>query len=227
MRALPTADRLSKLQKLAVMAIGLLLAKVFVAILYEYRWYFPVDFDSSAFLSGRRYTFVGIYRVAFYTHILSGPLAILLGCALMFSGGKARFRKLHRLAGRTQMLIVLGLVTPSGLVMAQQAYGGEVSAVGFTLHTIATAASAICAVSFAIAGRISLHRRWATRCFILLCSPLLLRVVSGVAIVTDAESAWLYRLNAWLSWLIPLLVYQWWLTRREPKYVPNTIENTP
>ena len=96
LKALPATDRVNKLRQFAVLAIGLLFLKVLLAILYEYRWYFPADFDSSAFLSGRRYTFVGIYRVAFYAHIISGPLAILLGCALMFSGGKARYRKRHR-----------------------------------------------------------------------------------------------------------------------------------
>lgn len=211
MNATPASNRLSRLQTIGLWAVGLLLVKVLLAILYEYRWYFPADFDQSAFLSGRRYTFVGAYRVAFYTHIISGPLAILLGCALMVTGGKSRLRSLHRIAGRSQMFVVLGLVTPSGLVMAQQAYGGEIAAAGFTLHTFATAACAIAAVTYAVRRKFLQHRRWATRCFVLLCSPLLLRLVSGVAIVTDAESEWIYRLNAWLSWLIPLLIYElWW-----------------
>jgi hypothetical protein len=116
--------RLSKLRTIAAVVAGVLFVKVLLEILLEYRWYFPADFDSSAFLTGRRETFVGIYRMSFYAHIVSGPLAVILGAVLMGSGGRSRFFRMHRCLGKVQMLLVLGAVVPSGLVMASQAFAG-------------------------------------------------------------------------------------------------------
>lgn len=45
----------------------------------------------------------------------------------------------------------------------------------------------------------------AERCFLLLISPLILRLIAGAVIVMDVESELTYRLNAWLSWLVPLV----------------------
>ena len=175
----------------------------------EYRWYFPPDFDASAFLAGRRYSFAGAYRAAFYTHIISGPLAIALGAISMISGGQIRFRRLHRYVGKLQILMVILLIFPSGLIMAMQATAGPIARWGFASLSMVTAVSALVVVQKALAGDFQSHRRWATRCFVLLCSPLLLRLISGALIVTGLESDFYYRLNAWVSWMIPLAIYEW------------------
>lgn len=211
--AIDGSNRMSKLRAIAAFAATVLFVKVLVAILLEYRWYFPADFDSSAFLSGRRHSFAGVYRTAFYAHIISGPLAIVLGVFMMLSGGRARYRHVHRPAGRLQMLIVLAVVVPSGLVMARHAYAGPIAGYGFASLSIATAACAVAALYCVRARNLRLHQRWATRCFLLLASPLLLRLIAGAVIVMQLESEWSYRLNAWLSWLVPLAAYEVWLRR--------------
>jgi hypothetical protein len=66
------------------------------------------------------------------------------------------------------------------------------------------------AIWHASKGRIVQHQRWASRCFLLLISPLVFRVVSGGLIVTGWESPPAYCLNAWLSWLVPLTIYEVW-----------------
>ncbi len=208
--------RTSRLRTIAACVVAVLFVKVLLAILYEYRWYFPADFDSSSFLIGRRDTFFGLYRTAFYAHIISGPVAIVVGAWLMLSGGRLRFSKLHRWAGRTQILIVLAVVVPSGFVMGLQATAGPIAAYGFATLSIATAVSAAAAVYFALARKFQSHQRWAGRCFVLLCSPLLLRLISGALIVLQLESDWFYRLNAWISWLIPLMIYEAYLTYMSP-----------
>ncbi len=108
------------------------------------------------------------------------------------------------------MLLVLAVVVPSGLVMATQAHAGPIAAYGFASLSIATAACAMMALYFARNRNFRSHPSWAIRCFLLLASPLLLRLISGAAIVTQMESEWFYRLNAWVSWLIPLVIYEIW-----------------
>lgn len=188
-------------------AVALLFAKVFLTILWEYRFYFPADFES-AFLSGRRYTFDAAYRAAFYTHIMAGPPALLVSTFLLFSGVTGRARKAHRWLGRVQTVLVLFFLTPSGLLMARRAYAGTSAALGFSMLAIATAATLLMSIHHARHGRVDLHQRWAMRCWILLMSPLLLRVVAGALIYLDWDTTLSYQINAWLSWCVPCLVFE-------------------
>ncbi|MCO8121302.1 DUF2306 domain-containing protein [Stieleria sp. TO1_6] len=196
------------MKQIAVCAAVILSLKVFLAILYQYRWYFPADFDASPFLSGRRYTFVGIYRAAFYAHLASGPTSLLLGTVLLLSGGRPGWSVIHRWLGKTQLILVLLIVVPSGLVMALQAYAGPIAEIGFMAQSLLLAVTVVAAAATARSRRFLDHQRWAQRCYILLWSPLLLRIVAGLMIVTDLESEWTYRINAWASWLVPLAIYE-------------------
>lgn len=207
-------NRLSRLRNIIAVLAIMLFIKVFAFLLIEYRWYFPADFDSSAFLSGRQQTFVGFYRVAFYAHITSGPIGLLLGTMLLFSGGKGRFATLHRFAGRIHIFVVVAILAPSGCIMASQAFAGPTAGLGFAALSLGTAASAIIAVRFARTGRIQIHQRWATRCYIFLLSPLILRIAAGVAHAVQMESDLFYQLNAWLSWAVPLIMYEAWTQRK-------------
>ncbi len=188
-------------------AIALLLTKVFVSILWEYRGYFPADFES-AFLSGKRTVFHGSYRVAFYAHIISGPITLLFATFLIVSGGRTRLRSWHRWAGRTLLAISILVMLPSGLVIAHDAYAGPAATWGFTTLTIVTGFCLITAARYAALGKYLKHKMWAIRSFILLVSPLILRLASGVLIRFDWESELAYSLNAWLSWILPLVLFE-------------------
>ena len=223
-----SSRRLSALKTIAVFAAAVLFAKVFISILLQYRWYFPPNFDAP-FLIGRRESFTGIYAAAFYTHIISAPLALILGAFLMLSGGRRSIHGFHRWAGRGQMLIVFALVTPSSLVMAGQAFAGPIAGCGFAALAIATVISAGATIRNACAGNFLAHQTWARRCFILLASPLLFRLFSGSLTVLERESEGAYRANAWLSWILPLVIHEAWhlytanagvrLPRRKPSHL--------
>ncbi|MDP6447353.1 MAG: DUF2306 domain-containing protein, partial [Pirellulaceae bacterium] len=212
MQSKSESGRLRLLRRMLCWAAALLFAKALLAVLYEYRWYFPPNFDS-AFLTGRRESFFGIYSWAFYAHIISGPLTVVLGTYLVLTGGRPRVRAAHRWAGRVQIFVVAAIVAPSGLVMARYAFSGPIAGIAFALLSVATGVTAAVTAWCAITGRLADHQTWAQRCYILLCSPLLLRLVAGFTIVTKIESPWTYRLNAWLSWLVPLAIYEMWRRR--------------
>ncbi|TWT94378.1 DUF2306 domain-containing protein [Neorhodopirellula pilleata] len=206
--------------RLAVMALAV---KVWVSILTEYPLYFPADF-SAAFLIGREEVFDGLYRFAFYSHIVVGPIALILAAWLLFGGQKltrrrstTRARQSHRRVGRVQAILVLGILVPSGLVMAWDAHTGPIAGWGFGSLSIATAATMLMAIRKAISGDFEAHRLWATRCFLCLVSPLILRVSMGVSITLAFESETFYQFNAWASWMIPLAIYEFrLLPRRMP-----------
>ncbi|HTN77680.1 MAG TPA: DUF2306 domain-containing protein, partial [Pirellulaceae bacterium] len=211
-------SRASQLIQVAKLLVAVLFVKVLLAIVYEYRWYFPANFDAT-FLLGRESSFTGLYATAFYTHIISGPLTVLLGTFLMWSGARMRFPLLHRWAGRLQVLLIFIALVPSGLMMARQTLAGPIAGYGFTALALATAFSASAMLYYAVTKRFALHQQWASRCYVLLLSPLLLRISGGGFVVLQWESAWTYRLNAWCSWLLPLVmleIYRCYLQRGEP-----------
>lgn len=202
-----TYDRMVLLRTVAAGVTLLLIVRVLLSIVWEYRFYFPPNFNAD-FLLGREETFRGMYRTAFYAHIAVGPLAIVGSLFLMVSGIRGWKPKLHRRIGQAVMWIVIALVAPSGLVMATETQAGRVAALAFALLAVLTGATAGMALLHARKGNWEKHRRWAVRCFLLLCSPLLLRLVGGVQSVLQIESSLYYTFNAWLSWLLPLLVFE-------------------
>jgi hypothetical protein len=214
---LPRSFSLRQPATIVSVALAVLGLKVLLGILVEYRWYFPPNFRESAFLTGREATFTAVYATAFYVHILVGPLTVLLGTFLLWNRGAGRWRAWHRWGGRVQMAFIFVALVPSGLVMATQALAGPIAGWGFALLSVATAITAALALWRVMRGQILLHQQWAFRCYLLLVSPLLFRLVAGVFIVTQSESELAYRLNAWLSWLVPLAVYEAWL--RWPRVV--------
>src|SRR5262249_13552071 len=152
-----------------------------------YRDYFPPNFGSD-FLRGREDHFFGAYQWAFYTHILAGPASLILGLTLFAERSQARFPSWHRYLGRLQVACVLLLVTPSGLWMAYYAAAGPMAAIGLAALAVATAVCASLGACLAVAGRFVEHRRWMWRCYLLLCSAVVLRLIGGLATVAGVSA---------------------------------------
>jgi uncharacterized membrane protein len=181
---------------------------VLVAILANYPDYFPPNFDS-LFLQGRERTFSGAYRPAFYIHIFSGPVVLFNGLILLSEYVRRHCAGLHRILGRVQVAVLLLLVLPTSVVMSQHAFGGWPAGLSFLVLSAATASCAIVGVVHARRGRYHRHRRWMLRCYLLICSAVALRLISGaagLAGVPNAEAA--YIVAAWSSWLLPLAAYE-------------------
>ncbi len=186
---------------------GLLVLRIVVGVVLSYRDYFPANFQAD-FLLGREDHFHGLYRAAFYTHILSGPVALVLGLFLVNEAFRRRWPAWHRQLGKLQVLNVLLLVTPSGLVMAFRAATGVVAGTGFASLALLTALCAALGWRAATQRRFAIHRVRMWRCYLLLCSAIALRMMAGLATVAGFEAGWLYPATAWASWLLPLVGYE-------------------
>ena len=189
--------------------LGLLACVVLAAIVSNYPRYLPPDFTSD-FLLGRSDSFFGAYRWAFYAHLTAGPLALLLGLALLSDRLRRRRPAWHRRLGRLQMAVVLLLLVPSGLWMSASAATGTVAGLGFATLALATATCAAQGWRAAVARRFAAHRIWMTRLFALLCSAVVLRLTSGLANLAGLDSDWVYPASAWVTWLAPLAICEAW-----------------
>jgi uncharacterized membrane protein YozB (DUF420 family) len=199
--------RLANLQRILLLLAVVLILKVTVSVVLGYRNYFPPNFDVD-FLSGRQSYFAGAYQWAFYAHILSGPVSLVLGLILVNESFRRQFPKWHRSMGKVQAGVVLLLLAPSGLWMAFYAQTGTIAGMGFALLAIATGMCVLAGWRSAVKRRFAEHRRWMMRCFLLLCSAVIVRVIGGLATVAAVGDSWIYPLTAWGSWLVPLTVFE-------------------
>lgn len=182
----------------------LLILRVLTVILANYLDYFPPNFHS-LFLQGREAKFSGAYRAAFYVHILSAPLVLFNGLILLSEYLRRRHADWHRWLGRVQVVVLLVFVLPSSVVMSRHAFGGWPAGLSFLLLSAVTASCAIVGVVHACRRRYDQHRRWMLRCYVLICSAVALRLISGTAGlvgVPSPEQAYIWA--AWSSWLFPL-----------------------
>ncbi len=195
------------LQRVLTLLAGLLILKVTVAVMLGYVNYLPPNFDSD-FLRGRERYFFGAYQWAFYTHIASGPVSLFLGVILISERFRMRYPKWHRLLGRVQAANVLLLVTPSGLWMSWYTATGTIAGIGFALLAVLTGTCVALGWRAAVKRRFQVHRRWMWRCFLLLCSAVVLRLVAGLATVVGVQSMWFDPVASWASWLVPLGAFE-------------------
>ena len=115
------SKRIRILRTSLIWLTAILLIKVAAGVVFQYGSYFPPDFDEGFLLSRKSY-FFGAYGVAFYIHIIVGPVALILGGLLMtrqwkknWPVGKQLNRwldKNHRSIGRIQFTIVLIALVP-------------------------------------------------------------------------------------------------------------------
>lgn len=196
-----------KLPRVLTLLAALLILKVNLAVVWGYRNYFPADFNSD-FLRGREDYFAGAYQWAFYAHIASGPVSLVLGTLLVSESFRRQLPKWHRRLGRIQVACVLLLVAPSGLWMARYAAAGPVGTVGFVCLAIATATSIAMGWREAVARHFAAHRRWMWRNYLLLCSAVVIRVTGGAASVVGIDAAWFDPLASWACWVVPLAAFE-------------------
>jgi len=212
------------LGRVVALMAALLVVKVTLSIVLGYRDYFPPNFRSD-FLSGRQSYFFGAYRWAFYAHLASGPVTLLAGLALV----SERFRRsrpgLHRSLGKLQIGLVAFVLAPSGAWMSWYAQSGGVAGAGFFVLAILTAFCALMGWRSATRRRFAEHRQWMMRCFLLLCSAVVVRLVGGLATVTGVDAAWIYPLTAWVSWIAPLAVFETseLMRRRQERQSPRGV----
>lgn len=200
--------RLAALTRLLGGLAALLVVRTLVSIVANYPDYFPPNFDS-LFLQGREATFHGVYRVAFYIHILTSPFVLLSGLILLSETVRRRSPRFHRILGRWHVGILLVLMLPSGMAMCRHAFAGWPAGLSFVLLSIATGTCAVMGVVRARQRHFDLHRYWMSRCYLLICSAVALRLISGsIGLFETTNATGAYIVAAWASWLIPLAMLE-------------------
>jgi len=149
-------------------------------------------------------------------HIIGAMLAILIGPFQFLPGiRKGRWLKFHRWLGRTYLLSILfgGL---GGLYMAQFAYGGTISRLGFAALACLWLYSGYRAYKHIRNKEIEEHRQWMIRNYALTFAGVMLRIWVPLSMGLGFDFVTAYVIIAWLCWVPNLLVAEWIIRRTRP-----------
>ena len=211
------------LSRLLNLLLGLLVIRATISVVMKYPDYLPPDFRS-AFLEGRESYFFGSYRWAFYLHIFSGPITLLLGLPLLAQRFLKAWPQWHRRLGKAQAVLVLLMVVPSGFWMAFHTDAGGIAGAGFATLAVATGVCVARGWQMARRSRFIAHRRWMSRCYVLLCSAVVLRLMAALAQLSRLDANDTYPVLAWISWLLPWLGFEIFdRIRWQPKTKNSTV----
>lgn len=196
-----------ELKSLAKVSVGFVIALVCFFIIAAYPNYFPPNF-SRGFLRGREGHFASWYALSFYTHIACAPTVLLVGLPQFSRTIRNKFLVTHRWLGRTYVTLVLGFVVPSGIVMAFHAIGGWLAGAGFLLLSTATWFCTFVAWRRAVQADYTAHAVWMIRSYLLIASAVNLRLLTLAAIEFQLDARWSYVASSYLSWLVPLSLFE-------------------
>lgn len=167
------------------------------------------------------------YYAALAGHILFGTVALGTACLQLWPWLRAHHPRVHRLSGR--LYVFAGALPASLVVLTITPFGmwGANQRAANTLLALLWLATTLAGWRAARAGRYGEHREWMVRstalafsivanrfwsfaCIILLAPEAV--AVDGT-LVPSPEVAQAIGVSTWLSWVINLLVAEWWLAR--------------
>lgn len=171
--------------------------------------------DPDVYFSEQRAIYIAHITILI-VHIVASMLALSIGPFQFLPGiRKGRWLQVHRWLGRTYLLSILfgGL---SGLYMAQMAYGGTLSELGFSALAILWLYTGYRAYKHIRNKDLEEHRQWMIRNYALTFAGVMLRVWAPLSGVAGIDFLMAYRAIAWLAWIPNLLVAEWIIRRTRP-----------
>jgi uncharacterized membrane protein len=159
-------------------------------------------------------------RIAFYTHIVFGGLALLLSPVQLSAGVRARVPRLHRVNGRV-VLVAIALAGTAGFLLSWFNTAGPIGTAGFGTLAVLWVIFAGLGLRAILRRDVAAHRRWMLRTFALTYAAVTLRLwlIALIPLLGDFASA--YVLVPFLSW-VPNLVVVELLLRRSRTVIAST-----
>jgi uncharacterized membrane protein len=169
-------------------------------------WWSP---DTIGFIQARD----GFLRQLLVAHALTGLVALAIGPFQFLASLRQRQPRLHRLLGRTYLLAILfsGL---SGLWLAFCTVGGFAATSGFLVLSVGWLLTGSLALRAALRRDFAAHRAWMMRSYALTFAAVTLRIYLGLGVAAGIPFAEIYATAAWMSWVLNLVVVEWWLLGR-------------
>ncbi|WP_439656311.1 DUF2306 domain-containing protein [Lentzea sp. HUAS TT2] len=148
-------------------------------------------------------------------HIFTGTVAVLAGVSQFWPGLRRRHPRVHRVMGRVYFAAVL----PSsllGIVCAQLSLAGLASSGPLTVLSVLWFVTAVYGLRTARRRQFGEHRIWMIRGFALTGAAVTGRLwgLALGALLPDGDGLLVFATANWLSFVVNLLVAEWWIQSR-------------
>lgn len=156
-----------------------------------------------------------LWNTAFYTHIILGGIALLIGWLQFNSRLRLRNLSIHRTIGKIYLICVL----PSALAsigLGVFATGGLIPATGFICLGIIWLTTTLIAYLKIKNGQIEQHRRFMIYSYAACFAAVTLRIWLPLLINIFGDFIIAYSIVAWLSWVPNLLAANLIIRRLDP-----------
>ncbi|MGD9529457.1 DUF2306 domain-containing protein [Pseudonocardia sp.] len=169
---------------------------------------------------------VAWYYPALVVHILLGAVALVAACVQLWPWLRATHPEVHRRSGRVYAASAI-LASLSVLTITMYGVWGANQRVANTMLALLWLITTVAGVRAARRRRFAEHREWmvrsaalafsivANRIWVVLCIAVFAPEVFGTdpGPAAAPELAQAVGASAWLSWVVNLLVAEWWLHR--------------
>ena len=189
---------------LKVVIYSFLIYFIYLLMLITFQ-YIPINYDV-AFLNLKQEEIkLPYYKFAFFTHVYSSIIVIVLGVSQFSKTIRNHFSIIHKLNGKGYILLTLLIASPSGLIMAFHANGGLVSQISFSILSILWFIFTLIAYLSIKKGNYKKHRDFMIRSYALTLSAISLRLFKyGIVFFFELPPMDTYKIVSVLAWTINL-----------------------
>lgn len=145
------------------------------------------------------------YKFSLRTHIVFGLVAILLGPFQFIDSIRLKNAIVHKSLGYIYSVSVC-FSAVTGLIVAQFPMGGIVSRLGFSTLAIFWLYSLCKSISAILRQDLSTHRKWMFINYGLTFAAIPQRTLLLVPLIFEIDFMNIYRLSAWLPWMMNALI---------------------
>lgn len=187
--------------------------------------YIPYNTDVGFLRIKQQYIDIDQWRIAFFVHVYASIWVLLAGFTQFSKRIQRNNPRLHRVMGYIYVADILLITGPAGLLMGFYANGGLLSRIAFVLLAVLWIFFTAMALIKARQKDFRAHRQYMIRSYALTLSALTLR--AWKYLITNAyhiDPNWVfppmdvYRVVAWLGWVVNLLFAEWFIRRNRIKY---------
>ena len=180
--------------------------------------YFLVPDRNFGLLAGKSAALLAnnLWNIMFYTHIILGGIALLIGWLQFNKKLRVKNLELHRKIGKIYVVSVL-LSAISGLYIGFYASGGIIAKSGFITRAIAWFLTTLYPLTAIKKGNVLLHQKLMIYSYAICFAAVTLRIYLPIFIPIFGGFLPAYKLIAWLCW-IPNTIVAYFIIKYQLKF---------
>ena len=146
-----------------------------------------------------------IYNISFYTHIILGGIALLIGWIQFSTKIRRNYNKLHKNIGKIYVFSIL-VSGPAGFYIAFFASGGISTILGFSIGALLWTSLTFIGYLKIREGNIESHKKYMMYSYAGTFGAVTLRLWLPILIYFFESFLIAYQIVAWLSWIPNLII---------------------